>query len=193
MSEVLLGAVLAFIATLIVQFFVAPFADARRRRDEQWFSDVRALMELIGGDVRGQLKSIQATDALRSMRLDADFDATDPKLLRFLDEIERDHRERGAELNRLLTRGSWLSDRILSVDESNPDLMSLHTHWQMARILLRAEAYRPESEVLLEAEQAQSWRKGETRLNEAESHLRCLSKRARPPRKHHRLRFRRRK
>jgi hypothetical protein len=189
-TEILLGAALAFVATLIVQFFVTPSADARRRRDEQWFQDVRSLLELIGGEIRPLLRSLQATDSLRSMRLDPEVNPNDGQFLRLMESVEEEHRERATALNALLVRGTWLSNRVLMVDEFNRDLMAADTDWDMARVHLQTEAYRPDSEVLTDSEQKAAWGKGEQRLNAAEARLLGLAVRARPP--HRRRRFLRR-
>lgn len=186
MGNVLLGAVLAFAATLVVQFFVTPMADARRRRDEQWFRDVRDLMELIGGDLRSAVRSIQVTDSLRSMRHDEELDLGDAGVARFLEQIERDHRDNAAVLGSLLARGTWLSNRVLMVDPFNPDLMRVDTEWDMARVHLQTESYRPESEALSEDGMREAWGRGIGRLDEAERQLLSLARRARPPRRRRR-------
>lgn len=191
MGDVLLGAILALIGTLLVQFFAMPVADARRRRDEQWFRDVRSMLELIGGEIRPQLRSVQSADAIRSLRVDPDYDATDPRMALMLEEIEGQYRERSAALIRLLTRGTWLSNRILMIDEFNHDLMRADTEWDMARTLLQTEAYRPESEVLPAEQQSEQWRKGEGRLDEAERLLLEFARRARPPHARRRISIRR--
>jgi hypothetical protein len=186
LRSLLLGALLALVASVFVQVWVIPRVDARRRREDRWERDVLALGELL-------------SDELSKAALHARTESTTAIWLRDLpdDDLDVDpdvlgrERQRSAENARtavrawdelVTVRARWLVDRITDLAPESDDLRDLDRLWRtyrIGRLPLEAAAYgQPVSESEVDA----AWDAERVSRTALLSAARALARRRRPPR-----------
>lgn len=110
----LVTAALALSAALVVQVYVVPFVESRKRREQRWEEDVRKLGELL---LFTQPKAFQA---MRLVLLTAAHLASPPQVADSsrVAQLTRDNRDElrraSAELDEVDDQIRWLTDRIVS-------------------------------------------------------------------------------
>jgi hypothetical protein len=131
LPSVVVGAILALLASLFVQAVVVPRIEARKRREQRWESDLRDLGEL--------LTSKELTDAARAARNDIWFlltlrtgDAADNNMNadQWADLVRRTEEEAKAASRAfsdlVRDRIRWLVSRVVPLEPDSSDLRNLN-------------------------------------------------------------------
>lgn len=134
---VLLAAGLAFAAALLVQLYVVPRVEQRKRREERWERDVRDLGEHVAFSLSetstAYLNSLFTLWASKRMAgsTGGDGGADDVRAARVLDaEVTNEVREHREAFRNSVQRTHWLSDRVIAVNSRAPDMVQL---WSLSK------------------------------------------------------------
>ncbi|MEV0160410.1 hypothetical protein [Nonomuraea fuscirosea] len=130
----LLGAALALVAQLVIQRFVVPVVEARKRREDRWERDVLALGELLTTELPTRTEAVR-----RDLWLMHSVNASLGADHRHIDSVRRDQivRELREKTEESLTtyravadtRVKWLVDRIVSIQPEAERLIKLQARW----------------------------------------------------------------
>jgi len=135
-GSVIVGALIALLGTVIVQLWLIPLVDSRKRRDQRWEADVRALGELL------IFTEPQARSAARSalhwqILLRETPENADPKRWAALvREREETGRSAWNDYDRIRSQVDWLVDRVESVAPHSRALRSFDS-WALRRTVAR--------------------------------------------------------
>lgn len=115
---VVLGALIALVGAVIVQLWLVPRVDTRRRREHRWEEDVLALGQLLTLDhprVVNELCSELHWLVLLVLEPPEDVDTASEKWATLKAEHRELLRAARSEYDALCTRVDWLTDRIVSL------------------------------------------------------------------------------
>lgn len=113
---VLIGALAALIGSVVVQLFIVPAVEIRKRREQRWEQDVREMGELLTFDLSRAVRTfyfrLHAAAIVIGPRTDAN--------ARLFDKHEREVKAAAADLNAAGLRLEWLGQRICDIAEFHP-------------------------------------------------------------------------
>ncbi len=191
MRNVLVGGLLTLAVTLLVQWFVVPRVEARKRREERWETDVRALGELLTVEMPAALTALQAALWWRG----------EIQAVRVWSMGERELYERRASnelrdahdrLKLADHRLSWLVARVRAFDATAEGLSVLSgslINYRIAASELDGYVYARERELPAQEAIAQEARKAREAVKRMQDATEALMQAERPPRRSWRRRL----
>lgn len=155
---VLIGALVALLGTAVIQLFIVPVVEARKRREQRWEEDVHAMGELLTFDLPRAITTM-ARHLTMVVFLQDPPEGADPERLATARDRRRDELDlAAAEITNLRRRIDWLEERIRSLAPDNKrttdfarKCMRLYVH-EISFTSLEWRARHDNSEPLSEAE-----------------------------------------
>jgi hypothetical protein len=185
LAPILIGAALTLAAQIVLQLFIVPRVDTRRRRSERFERNVLDLGELLTSelDARAQ-QAYREQSWLRVMRENyrgPEFDAA---------KVERAVREQSAKARQVSwdlmglvrARVNWLVERVAAFTPEADEIRSFQYAWMW--YLLHAEkiADWPEDDARPDAEFEADWRAEQEARNKLTGQVKVLADLPHPPR-----------
>jgi hypothetical protein len=118
--------VTAIVVQLVVQFYIVPRGDTRKRREDRWERDVRELGELLTTSLADRAQeAFSAQSGFRHvLELEHAVGVDHDKVARMKDEYTAKARQATAAFNDLAhTRVPWLVDRVASVGPTSGEIV----------------------------------------------------------------------
>ena len=140
----LLGAASAFAVQFLIEIYVVPRVDTRKRREERWEKDVLDFGELLSTSVQelaGKARGAQwMVQLVSSGQLKPDY--SDDQLDAYLAELRRDSQQATREFTELMSvRPDWIADRIIEFRANSDQIAEFGLAWRRYRLnLLNIEA-----------------------------------------------------
>lgn len=146
-GSVIVGALIALFGTVVVQLWLTPLVDSRKRREQRWEADVRALGELLIF-TEPQIRSAARSALHWQILLREPPENADPKRWAALVQ-EREEAGRAAwhDYDRIRSQVDWLVDRVESVAPHSRALRPFSSRalrLSVARWTLEALRYAPD-------------------------------------------------
>lgn len=133
-GSVLVGALVALIGTVLVQLWLIPLVDSRKRREQRWESDVRALGELLTFTQPGVHLEVHGA-LYRQMRLaDRPEDADPVRWDQFVREDNEERRAAWRRYDQTEAQVDWLVNRVESLAPQSPLLRAFRTKARKLKI-----------------------------------------------------------
>jgi hypothetical protein len=124
--SVMIGALIALVGTVLVQLWLVPLVDARKRREQRWEADLRALGEAL------LFRDAEATDSFRRALLiratiaSAAIQEDDPERKRSLRlESDASGQDEWSAYRRVRAQMDWLADEVKAIAPNSPALAEL--------------------------------------------------------------------
>jgi len=124
--SVMIGALIALVGTVLVQLWLVPLVDARKRREQRWEADVRALGEAL------LFRDAEATDAfrralfIRATIASAAQQEDDPgERMSLLHESDATGQDEWSAYRRVRAQVDWLADEVKAIAPNSPALAEL--------------------------------------------------------------------
>jgi len=134
----LVGAATALAVQLVVQFYVVPKVEKRKRREDRWERDVRELGELLAMRLTDLANDAHAAQLVFRAVRDDESDEHDPALVA---RQARDAQEATFAYGSLIgAQVDWLADRVLSINRKAPEITRFQRaerDYQMRAVIVR--------------------------------------------------------
>jgi len=124
-GSVVIGALIALVGTVLVQLWLVPLVESRKRREQRWEADVRALGEAL------IFSEPEATSKVRSelsyrILLAADLEDEDPKRVEAMRREQDEALERAWSAHQQIrSQVVWLVDRVMAIAPGSRALEAL--------------------------------------------------------------------
>jgi hypothetical protein len=182
---VLIGAFAALIAQCVVQLYVVPRVEKRKRREDRWERDVRELGELLAMSLTDLANDAHAAQwVFRALR-DDESDEHDPALV---DRQARDAQEATSAYGSLIgAQVDWLADRVLSINRKAPEITRFQRvaqDYRMRAIFVRAP---PEDDNRTDTAFDEAWEKERAARKALIEQVKLLADLPHPPRESWRM------
>jgi hypothetical protein len=151
---VLIGALAALAAQLVIQLYVVPRVETRKRREDRWERDVRELGQLLTTSLTDRANELHAAQFVYR---DARGTSGNPALIaRLAKEAEQVVFEYGSLIH---TQVDWLIAQILRLDPEAPEIKQLDAVWLDYRVRTIEVRPIPEHDTRTDDEFDESWEK----------------------------------
>lgn len=116
----LVGAASTLVVQVVIQFWVVPRVEKRKRREDRWERDVRELGELLAMRLTDLANDTHAAQWLYRQERDKKSDEYDPALVA---RLAREGQQATFTYGSLIgAQVDWLADRVLSINRKAPDI-----------------------------------------------------------------------
>ena len=173
---VLIGALAALAAQLVIQLYVVPRVETRKRREDRWERDVRELGQLLTTSLTDQANELYAAQLVYR---DARNTSGNPALIAQLaKEGEQVVFGYGSLMN---TQVDWLIAQILRLDQEAPEIERLDAAWLDYRIRTIEVRPLPDHDTRTDDEFDKSWEKERAARKALIDQVKVLADLPRPP------------
>jgi hypothetical protein len=136
----LVGAALTLIVQMVIQLYVVPGVETRKRREDRWERDVRELGGLLAMKLPDLAEEAHAAQWVYRQLRQEKSDEYDPRLV---DRQARDAQQATWAYGSLIrAQIDWLIDRVLSVKPTAPEIVRFRKaerNYQVQAILVRVQ------------------------------------------------------
>lgn len=120
---VLIGALIALLGSLLVQAWLVPLVDARKRREQRWEDDLLALGEVLTLKQPAALATVRAELQWQTIIADPPPEADHTKLRVLEAEHKEALRSAFSDLDQVGVQVDWLAERVASIGPRHGDIM----------------------------------------------------------------------
>lgn len=131
-GSVIVGALIALVGTVVVQLWLIPVVESRKRREQRWEADVRALGELMVFAHPQAMSEVHGQLHWQMLLADPPANADPERLAEFMLEHEVASRSAWQEFDRIREQVDWLVGRISALAPASPKLR--HFRWSAERL-----------------------------------------------------------
>ena len=129
-GSVVVGALIALAGTVIVQLWLIPRVESRKRREERWEADVRALGEALIFSEPEAISEVRGELFWRSLFSHPSEDVNPDRLDALKREREEAWRTAWSDYDQILLQVGWLVDRVKAVAPGSRALVSFEERYQ---------------------------------------------------------------
>jgi hypothetical protein len=133
-GSVLVGALVALIGTVLVQLWLIPLVDSRKRREQRWESDVRALGELLTFTLPGVHLEVHGALYGQMLLADPPEDVDPGRWDRLVKEQNEERRAAWQRYDQTQAQVGWLVNRVESLAPRSPVLRAFRTKARKLKI-----------------------------------------------------------
>lgn len=176
----LVGAAITLAVQLVVQLWVVPKVETRKRREDRWERDVRELGELLAMRLADLAEEAHAAQWIYRNLRQEESDEYDPRLV---DRQARDMQQATWAYGSLIrAQIAWLTDRVLSIKRTAPEIVRFQKavrNYRMQAILVRM---RPEDDNRADDQFEEAWEKERAAREALIEQVKLLADMRHPPR-----------